>query len=206
MQAADEERRRLVRNLHDGSQQRLVRILLELRLAAKDLTGRADDIVARLDAIAQETTVAIAELRDLGSGLSPLILTNRGLAAAVESLTAGLPMPVELQIVERRFAATVEAAAYFVVAEALTNVIKHSDADSASVSVAVDSDRRLEIRVSDDGRGGATWHAGGGLAGIQDRLAALDGDLRLQSPPDRGTRMVALLPIGAPPDGGSGDA
>ncbi len=208
VQAADEERRRLVRNLHDGSQQRLVRILLELRLAAKDLTGRADDIAARLDAIAQETTLAIGDLRDLGSGLSPQILTNRGLAAAVESLTAGLPIPIELRIVERRFVNTIEAAAYFVVAEALPNVIKHSHAASASVAVAVavDSDHRLEVRVFDDGRGGATARAAGGLAGIADRLAALDGELRLQSPPGSGTLIVARLPIVAAGGVRSGDA
>ena len=206
VQAADAERRRLVRNLHDGSQQRLVRILLELRLAAKDLTGRADDVVARLDAVADETTAAIAELRELGSGLSPQILNNRGLAAAVEGLTAGLPIPIELQFVQRRFAETIEAAAYFVIAEALTNVIKHSRAASASVSVTIDSAHRLAVRVADDGCGGASSHAGGGLAGIADRLAALEGELRLQSPPGRGTCIVALLPVGGPPRGESGDA
>jgi PAS domain S-box-containing protein len=196
VEAADDERRRLVRDLHDGSQQRLVRILLELRLAAKQLTGRAGEagLAARLEEIAQETTLAIAELRELSSGLSPQILVTRGLAAAVESLTAVLPIPVELAIAEQRFAQMIETTAYFFVAESLNNVIKHSRATAASVSLTIDRDGQLVLQVVDDGRGGATPRAGGGLAGMSDRLAAAGGEVALSSPVGGGTSIVALLP------------
>ncbi len=208
VQAADDERRRLVRDLHDGSQQRLVRILLKLRLATKELTGRADgaELAASLEEVAQETTLAIAELRELSSGLSPQVLVTRGLAAAVASLTAALPIPVELAIAEQRFAEMTETTAYFFVAESLNNVIKHSRASAASVSLTIEPGGQLVVAVVDDGCGGATPRAGGGLAGITDRLAAAGGELALRSPAGGGTSIVALLPGEASRPDPSGDA
>jgi PAS domain S-box-containing protein len=194
VEAADAERRRLVRDLHDGAQQRLVRILLALRLAA----NRADDDVGRLlDEAAAETQAAIAELRDLGAGLHPQILTNRGVAAAVESLTAPLPLLVSRAIPERRWPPAIEAAAYFTIAEALTNVVKHAAATSATVTVA-ERDDRLEIEVADDGRGGAVATPGHGLAGLQDRVAALGGELAVERGEAGGTRLRATLPLTRP--------
>jgi signal transduction histidine kinase len=187
-----------VRNLHDGAQQRLVRILLALRLAGKDLVAQDVALAGRLDAIARETHAAITELRELGSGIRPQILTNRGVAAAVESLTGPFPIPVDLAIPERRFSEALEAAAYFLIAEALTNVIKHAEAGCARVRLVVltgaGGEERIEIEVADDGRGGAMVQAGRGLAGMQDRLAALDGTLTIDSPVNGGTRLVATLP------------
>jgi len=199
IEAADAERRRLVRNLHDGAQQRLVRILLALRLAGKDLRGTDAMMARRVDEIADETHAAIAELRDLGSGIRPQILTNRGVAAAVESLTGPFPIPVVLQIPEQRFPEGIEAACYFLIAEALTNVIKHAEASTATVRLAVERDlRRIVIEVHDDGRGGAMLVPGRGLAGMQDRLAALDGGLTIEAATSGGTRLVATLPLELP--------
>lgn len=196
VEAADAERRRLVRDLHDGAQQRLIRILLALRRAA-DQAGAPDaaDAAVRelLDEAAAETQAAIAELRDLGSGIHPQILTNRGVAAAVESLTGPLPLVVRLMIPERRWPPAIEAAAYFVIAEALTNVVKHAEATSATVAVD-ERDGLLRIAVSDDGRGGATVTAGRGLAGLEDRVAALGGTLTLGRDGD-GTVLRATLPL-----------
>lgn len=196
IEAADAERRRLVRNLHDGAQQRLVRILLALRLTAKDLRLSDTEMAYRLDEIAEETHAAIAELRDLGSGIRPQILTNRGVAAAVESLTAAFPIPVVLAIPEERFQEGIEAAAYFFIAEALTNVIKHAQATAATVRATVaGAGDVIAIEVEDDGCGGAIVVSGRGLAGMEDRLAALDGELEIGSSRFGGTRLVASLPL-----------
>jgi PAS domain S-box-containing protein len=202
--AADAERRRLVRDLHDGAQQRLVRILLGLRLARDALgTGSGDarpDARREVDEILErtfaETRAAIAELRDLGSGIHPQILTHRGVAAAVESLTAPLPLPVDLRISRQRYPPTIEAAAYFVIAEALTNVIKHARASAASVTVT-DLDGELLIEVGDDGRGGARVGPVGGLAGLEDRVAALSGSLTIETAAPTGTRLRVALPTPA---------
>ena len=197
IEAADAERRRLVRNLHDGAQQRLVRLLLNIRLAQKDLDAAAPApaLAARLAEAAEETLQAIAELRELGSGIRPQILTNRGIAAAVESLTGPLPIPVRIEIPERRFPESIEAAAYFVIAEALTNVIKHAHADSAVVRVWTEGSARLRVEVRDDGCGGALVLPKGGLSGIKDRVDALDGTLTLRSMPGSGTRVLVGLPL-----------
>jgi PAS domain S-box-containing protein len=187
--AADEERRRLGRDLHDGAQQRLVRVLLALRLAER---GADADTRALLDAAAVEADAAITELRELGAGIHPQILTNRGLAAAVESLTGPLPLLVEATIPEARYPAGVEAAAYFVVAEALTNVLKHAQATAASVTVREDG-TRLVVEVSDDGRGGVDLDRGSGLRGLADRVAALDGTFSVLG--GGGTTIRAALPL-----------
>ncbi|RKQ92808.1 PAS domain S-box-containing protein [Solirubrobacter pauli] len=189
VEAADAERRRLGRDLHDGAQQRLVRVLLALRLAGR---GADDATRALLDAAAGDVDAAIAELRELGAGIHPQILTNRGIAAAVESLTGPLPLLVEASIPEARYPAGVEAAAYFVIAEALTNVLKHAHATAASVTVR-EADGRLIVEVADDGRGGVDIDGGSGLRGLEDRVAALDGTFEVRD--GRGTTVRAELPL-----------
>ena len=203
IEAADAERRRLVHDLHDGAQQRLVRLLLTVRLAAKDLPGDVGAAAGRLAEAADEVERAIAELRELGSGIRPQILTNRGVAAAVESLTGPLPLPVAIHIPERRFTERVETAAYFVIAESLTNVVKHAQARHAEVTLTVgdrdEATRHVTIEVCDDGIGGATELPRGGLAGLRDRVEALDGTLALDSPSGGPTVVRAVLPATAVP-------
>ncbi len=195
LEAADAERRRLVRNLHDGAQQRLVRILLALRLAGKEAGQDDPELASVLARIADDTDAAISELRDLGAGIRPVILTTRGVRAAVESLTGPFPIPVTIAIPERRFDESIEVGAYFFVAEALTNVIKHAEAESARVHLTEVGGDSVTIEVTDDGRGGALVVAGRGLAGMEDRLAALEGALAIDSPPGGGTRLTATLPV-----------
>jgi len=191
-----EERRRLGRDLHDGAQQRLVNVLVALQLLAAHAT---DDEGKRLigDAVS-ETQQAIEDLRELGAGLHPSVLTHRGLRAAISSLTARAPLPVTLDIGGERFAPIVEATGYFVVAEALANVAKHAGASEASVTVTTDG-QRLEIAVADDGQGGASIDRaqGSGLAGLEDRVGAVGGTLSVESPAGGGTRVTALLPLAA---------
>jgi PAS domain S-box-containing protein len=194
VEAADAERRRLVRDLHDGAQQRLVRILLSLRLAGSRVDGASADVRALLDQAAADSEAAIEELRELGSGIHPQILTTRGLAAAVESLTGPIPLLVDLEIPERRYPPTVEGVAYFVIAEGLTNVIKHAGATAAIVSVS-DCDEEIAVEVADDGCGGVDLAAGSGLRGLHDRIAALDGTLEVSSPAGGGTLLRAVLPL-----------
>jgi PAS domain S-box-containing protein len=177
--AATEERRRLVRDLHDGAQQRLVALLLRLERG-------------EVEAAAGEARRAIAELRELAAGIHPAILTDRGLAAAVEELTALAPLPVALDVEERRFPADVEAAAYFVIAEALANVAKHAGASEAAVAVRAGAGA-LHVSVSDDGRGGADPARGSGLRGLADRVAALGGTLEVEG--GAGTTVRATLPL-----------
>ena len=148
VQAADEERRRIGRDLHDGAQQRLVRVLMGIEEARR---AQPSDALARA---ADDARAAIEELRELAAGVHPLVLTDRGLAVALEDLTARAPLPVVLDVTEERFPADVEAAAYFTAAEALTNVIKHADASEATITIARVGDA-LQLSVSDDGRGGA---------------------------------------------------
>ncbi|MEA2149895.1 MAG: hypothetical protein QOD69_1725 [Solirubrobacteraceae bacterium] len=194
VEAADAERRRLVRDLHDGAQQRLVRILLSLRVAASRLEDCSPAVRALLDQAATDSESAIDELRELGSGIHPQILTNRGLAAAVESLTGPIPLVVDLEIPERRYPPTVEGVAYFVIAEGLTNVIKHAGASAATVAVDDDGEQ-ITVEIADDGRGGVDLDGGSGLRGLEDRIAALDGTLEVSSPPGVGTRLRAELPL-----------
>jgi signal transduction histidine kinase len=186
--ATDAERRRIGRDLHDGAQQRLVRVLMGIEQARRD-PSRAPDALATA---AEDARRAIDDLRELAAGIHPLVLTDRGLAVALEDLTARAPLPVALDVTEERFAADVEAAAYFLVAEALTNVIKHAHADEVSVSIARVGNE-LRIEVSDDGRGGADPSRGSGLRGLYDRVAVLDGTLTVDSRV-AGTTLRATLP------------
>jgi signal transduction histidine kinase len=196
--AADEERRRIERDLHDGAQQRLVALALQLRTAQRRLgTGETDPAVeALLTSAVAELQVAVDELRELARGVHPAILTEEGLAAALESLGGRSALPLELDVLEARLPAQVEATAYFVVCEALTNVAKHAHASKAKVFVS----RRngtLAIEVADDGVGGARPENGSGLSGLSDRVEALGGRLRIESPTGGGTRILSEIPCGS---------
>jgi signal transduction histidine kinase len=183
-----EERRRLERDLHDGAQQRLVTVRLMLAMAKEQ--GADIDLVRQATALVEETTT---ELRDLARGVHPSVVTEHGLGGAVEALAERAAVPVEVRGEVPRLTELVEVTAYFVVAEALTNVAKHAEATHATVRLEI-PDHRLVVTVGDDGRGGADWARGTGLAGLRDRVEAAGGELELYSPPGGGTRLVALLP------------
>jgi signal transduction histidine kinase len=189
------ERRRLERDLHDGAQQRLVALSLQLGLARRSLdAGDGRSAVTMLDAARDELARALEELRELARGIHPAILTDRGLQAALEALAERAPLPVSLdQMPAERLPAPVEAAAYFVVAEALTNVAKYAAASSAAVRIKRNGGYAL-VEVRDDGVGGADPAVGTGLRGLADRLAALDGRLEVHSPPGEGTTVRAEVP------------
>ena len=192
--AADGERRRLERNLHDGAQQRLVSLSLALRLAQ---SKSATDPQATSDILAgasEELALALEELRELARGIHPAVLTDRGLTAALEGLAARSPLPVELTPLERPLPESIEAAAYYVVSESLANVVKHAGASAVEVRLHAHNGS-LVVEVEDDGCGGADPAGGSGLRGLADRLAALDGELRLERPAGGGTRVVAAIPL-----------
>ena len=198
--AADAERRRIERDLHDGAQQRLVALSLTLRMAetrAEKGDPEAADLIRNAG---EEAGLALKELRDLARGIHPAILTNRGLAAALDDLAARATVPVEVTAAPaERLADQVEAAAYFVVSECLANVDKHAQASEASVSVRTDGDR-LEVEVADDGAGGADTENGSGIQGLRDRVGALGGRLEVESPEAGGTRVRASIPLVVPAD------
>jgi signal transduction histidine kinase len=188
------ERRRLERDLHDGAQQRLVALSLQLSLAQRKVDSEPATAARLLEASRGELQTALEELRELARGIHPAILTDRGLGAAIEALAERAPLPVDLdRMPEDRLPAAVEAAAYFVVAESLTNVAKYSSAQHASVRVGRENGFAV-VEVSDDGVGGADPTAGTGLRGLADRLAALDGRLEVHSPPGGGTVIRANIP------------
>jgi signal transduction histidine kinase len=192
VQAGDEARRRIERDLHDGAQQQLVSLALELRV----LRSRVDDPELRdaVDAIAERLGVAVGELRELARGIHPSVLTERGLGPAIGALAQRSALPVEVDVaVDGRMPAPVESAAYFTVAEALTNVTKYARASVARVEIARDGDAVLVV-VADDGVGGVDLAAGSGLRGLRDRLNAVDGTLEIVSPPGAGTRLSARIP------------
>jgi PAS domain S-box-containing protein len=187
--AADEARKRLERNLHDGAQQRLIALLLSLRASRRNFP---DD--GRVDGWISELAAAIAELRELAQGLHPASLTNQGLAAAVRAAAARAQLPVELELVAARFEPQVEAASYYVVSEALANVAKHAEATRVEVRI-VEDEGLLVVEVADDGRGTADTSAGTGLTGLADRIAALDGTFGVNSRPGCGTVVRAEIPL-----------
>ena len=193
--AADEERRRIERDLHDGAQQRLVAMSLTLRLAQSrietDPAGAAE-LVAQAR---EEAQLAIDELRELARGIHPALLSDRGLGAALEALATRAPVPVQISgVPSDRLCEKVEACAYFVTAEALTNVAKYANANEAFVELSLE-DGCLRLRVRDDGVGGADASTGSGLRGLCDRVEALDGHLELDSPPGGGTTVTVELPV-----------
>jgi signal transduction histidine kinase len=195
VEAADTARRRLERDLHDGAQQQLVSLALDLRLLKARLRGTETEPM--VDGLAEKLAVALADLRELARGIHPAILTDRGLGPAIEALASRVPVPVECEVeVHERLSGPIEAAAYFVVAEALTNIVKYANATSARVTVRRAGDV-VTVEVHDDGAGGARIGAGSGLRGLQDRLSALDGTLSVDSPPGGGTRLHARIPCGA---------
>jgi signal transduction histidine kinase len=195
VEATDAARRRIERDLHDGAQQQLVALALELRLLRAKV-GDQPEVVPLVDGLSERLSSALAELRELARGIHPTILTDQGLAPAVEALATRAPLPVEAQIaLEGRLAEPVEAAAYFVVAEALTNVVKYARASYVDVRIRRENGEVL-VDVADDGVGGVDVDAGSGLRGLQDRLAAVDGELDIDSPPGGGTRLRARIPAG----------
>ncbi|MGH2968613.1 MAG: sensor histidine kinase [Solirubrobacteraceae bacterium] len=193
VETADVERRRLERNLHDGAQQRLVALSLSLALARRELAsnGAAIELV---DRTRSELAEALAELRELARGIHPPLLTDGGLKPALEALANRALLPVDLAgLADERLPASVEAAAYYLVAEALTNVAKYAGASTASVRVVRENGHVL-VEVVDDGIGGADSRRGSGLRGLADRVEALDGRFDLHSPPGAGTRIRAEIP------------
>jgi signal transduction histidine kinase len=193
VEAADAARRKVERDLHDGAQQRLVGLSLGLRML-QDRMSEAEELQSQIDGLQAELRAALAELRELARGLHPQILTEEGLGAAVESLADRSPFPVSVTFdVDERYPAPVEATAYFVVSEALTNVAKYANATTATVRLAR-SNGSLMIEVSDDGVGGASIGAGSGLTGLLDRVSALGGTMQVDSPAEGGTRLNAEIP------------
>jgi signal transduction histidine kinase len=192
--AGDAERRRLERDLHDGAQQRLLGLGLALQLVRAELGDETNGAGELLDEAEAELAAAVEELRELARGIHPAVLTEEGLAPAVRTLAARAPLPVQLvDVLEERFAAPVEAAAYFVVAEALANVAKHAHASVARVSI-VRAEGLLVVGVGDDGVGGAQASGRSGLAGLADRVHALDGRLTIESDVGHGTTLTAAFP------------
>jgi signal transduction histidine kinase len=194
--ATDAERRRIERDLHDGAQQRLVSLAMHLGMARANLADAPEPARQAIEQAHDEATQALAELRDFVRGLHPAVLDDRGLDAALSGIAARAPLPVRLRVeVARRCSPTIEAVAYFVVSEALTNVAKHAEASHAEVTVERTREV-LRILVSDDGRGGAAAAdgGGGGLRGLAQRAAAVDGTLTIHSPPGGPTTITVELP------------
>jgi PAS domain S-box-containing protein len=196
VEAADEQRRRVVRDLHDGAQSRLIHTVMALE-RARTHEQLAPAVRPLVEEGLMHARSAIGELRELAHGIHPAILTHGGLAAAIEVLADRSPLPVRLGIPDERYPTPVESAAYFVAAEALTNVAKYAHASTAKVN-ATRTPAGLRLVVEDDGVGGARRAPGRGLAGLGDRLAALDGVLAIDSPPGGGTRICAEIPLPAP--------
>jgi len=192
--AAEAERRRIERDLHDGAQQRLVAVAMTLGRARTKLDNDPEQARALIDEAHADAKLAVAELRDLARGIYPAVLGDRGLDAALSALAARSPVPVAVDVdVSPRPPAAVESVAYFIVAESLTNLAKHSAADSAQVSV-LRRGNSVTVLVTDDGHGGAEVRPSGGLAGLADRAATIDGVMTVHSPPGGPTVVTAELP------------
>jgi signal transduction histidine kinase len=195
VEAGDTARRRLERNLHDGAQQRLVSLGLGLRLIRArigDVDAQTSQLLAETEA---QTRAAIGELRDLARGIHPTVLTEQGLAASLEQLAARCPLPVRLAV--DTLPALPDAAAvtaYYVASEGIANIVKHADATEVWLEVRAGPDG-IDVSIADNGVGGARQNPGSGLAGLTDRVAAVGGTLDLDSPPGRGTRLTAHIPI-----------
>jgi signal transduction histidine kinase len=194
VESADAARRRIERDLHDGAQQQLVAVALTLGTARSRIERDPAAAAELLDVAAADLDAAIRDLRELARGIHPAVLSDRGLGPALEALANRIPLPVEIaELPAERLPEPIEAAAYFVVAEAITNVARYARATHAEVAVARNGDRVL-VRVTDDGVGGADPAAGSGLRGLADRVAALDGRLEVVSPAGGGTTVRAVIP------------
>ena len=197
VEAGDAERRRLERDLHDGAQSRLVALAVMLQTARMRAHGD-EGMTEILDAAIEELQTGLSELRELARGIHPAVLTDRGLEPALEALASRAPVPVTVETgTNGRLPPPVEIATYFVVSEALQNVAKYAMASQATVKVR-QANGHVTVDVTDDGVGGADAAQGSGLRGLEDRVAALDGSLRLESPPGRGTRLHAEIPVRPP--------
>jgi signal transduction histidine kinase len=193
LEAGQRERQRLEHDLHDGAQQRLVAASLELTLLERQF-GEDPEASTRLGHARQQIATSLKELRDLAHGLHPAVVSAHGLAVALEELAANGPVPVALDVrLDERLPETIEVAAYYLVCESLANIGKHAHATSATVAVAHE-DSNVVIEVTDDGIGGADTEKGSGLRGLADRVEALDGSLRVWTPPAKGTRVRAEIP------------
>jgi signal transduction histidine kinase len=193
IEAGQKERQRLERNLHDGAQQRLVALSLELTLLKKQLDADPE-VSTRIDHARDEIATSLQELRDIARGLHPAVVSGHGLAVALDSLAARAPVPVELNVdLEHRLPEPLEVAAYYLVSESLANIGKHAQASSATIEIARDNGQVI-IEIVDDGIGGADTEAGSGLRGLADRVEALDGRLRVWTPRGHGTRVRAEIP------------
>jgi signal transduction histidine kinase len=193
--AADQSRRQIERDLHDGAQQRLVSLTLELGMAQAEVSPDAGELRTRLDRAADEARSALKELRDLSRGIHPAILTEGGLGPALRALSRRFPIPVQLDLrVEERLPDRIEVSAYYIVTEAVTNAAKHSCA--STITVAVERDGAvLRLDVRDNGVGGADFIRGSGLVGLKDRTETLGGHIQLHSPRGAGTRLCVELPL-----------
>jgi signal transduction histidine kinase len=176
-----------------------VALSVSLRLAEARVASDPEGAAAIINASREELAAALEELRELARGIHPAVLTDRGLAAAVEALVVRTPVPVSVTMPPQRLPVSIEAAAYYVISEAVTNIVKYAGATMIDVTVEMD-DTFVRVTVSDDGCGGADPSAGTGLRGLRDRVAALDGTLGVDSPADRGTRIVAEIPLEARPE------
>ncbi len=196
--ASDEARRRIERDLHDGAQQRLVSLGLELRMVAESVPAGLPELGGRLDHVADEIDQVLDDLREMSRGIHPAVLSDGGLVPAIETLALRATVPVKVVLgPPRRFAPEVEVAAYYVVSEALANTAKHANASRARVLIS-ERTGRVRVSIDDDGDGGARMEAGSGLAGLRDRVEALGGSFRLSSSPGRGTAVTVELPVDGP--------
>jgi signal transduction histidine kinase len=191
--AGDAERRRVERDLHDGAQQRFVTLALALQMARARVPDGTAELAEMLDRAGDELERGLAELRELARGIHPTVLTEDGLAAAIGALAERSPVPTSIVVPDRRFDPAIEATAYYVVAEALTNVARYAGQTTASVSIAHDG-KVLSVEIHDDGPGGAVASRGSGLQGLGDRVAAVGGTFRVNSPPGGGTTITATIP------------
>jgi signal transduction histidine kinase len=197
--AGDEARRQIQRNLHDGTQQRLVSLGFAVRAAEADIPPEQDDLRVQLSAVATGLGAAIEDLQEISRGIHPAILAKGGLGTALKSLARRSPIPVELDIsADERIAEPIELAAYYVASEVLANAAKHSQATRIDVSVEQQG-HSLVLSIDDDGVGGADVQTGSGLVGLADRVAALGGSIRVTRAPGDGTHVVARLPLEGEP-------
>jgi signal transduction histidine kinase len=195
IEAGQRERQRLERNLHDGAQQRLVALSLELTMLKRKLNGDPETS-SGIDRARAEIALSLEELRDVARGLHPAVVSGHGLAVALESLVARAPVPVRLTVeLGERLPEPLEVAAYYLVAESLANIGKHAQARSATIDVTR-CNGEVVVEIVDDGIGGADTEGGSGLRGLADRVEALEGRLRVWTPRGRGTRVRAEIPCG----------